>query len=135
MPLWQYTNMANVQIGYIRLVANNDPAPNRIRELREAIGLSQADLARLANVTPSALNKLEKGTRGLDLDWMRRLAPLLGVAPAELLPIADNPDILTEEERMLIEARRSVGHAERETFDRVSDAVLGWRAQPAQRAA
>jgi transcriptional regulator with XRE-family HTH domain len=123
-PLWQYANMANGQNGYKRHVANDTSAPNRIRELREAIGMSQAELARRANVTPSALNKLELGSRGLDQDWMRRLAPILGVAPADLLPLEDNPDVLSDEERVLIERFRSASARDRATLARVADAVL-----------
>ena len=100
--MWQYANMAIGQIVYIRAVANDDEAPNRIQELIDAAGISQAELARRANTTVSALNKVIKGTRGLDQEWMRRLAPHLGVSPAELLPMEDNPMILDEAERDLI---------------------------------
>ena len=124
LPLWQYANMAIVQIGYIRRVANDTDAPNRIRELRDALGISQAELARRANVTPSALNKVELGTRGLDQDWMRRLAPHLGVAPADLLPEEDNPFGLSPEERDLINRLRSANKSTRQTFDRVAAAML-----------
>lgn len=135
VPLWQYANMANVQFGYIRCVVDNTQAPNRIRELREAIGLTQADLARLANVTPSALNKVEKGSRGLDQDWMRRLAPHLGVAPADLLPLRDNPDVLAADERRLLDGYRTASHTDRDYFERVTDAIIPWRAQPQEKAA
>lgn len=112
------------QIGYLRRVANDTHAPNRIRELREAKGLSQKELAVLANVTPSALNKLEKGTRGLDLDWMMRLAPLLECSPSDLLPDFANPHRLNDEERDWIERRRAASNKERATFDKVADALL-----------
>lgn len=101
------------QNGYLQGVANDDAPSNRIRELREAIGLSQAELARRANVTPSALNKLELGSRGLDQQWMRRLAGLLDCAPADLLPDADNPDRLSDEERALVYLFRSADTTQR----------------------
>ena len=127
--------MEKWQSGYNRIVANDDFPVNRIRELREEIGLSQADLARLANVTPSALNKLEKGTRGLDQHWMQRLAPLLGVTPAELLPLEDNPWSLSQDERELITSYRRAEHEDREKLRMVADVVLGYHAEPSDLAA
>lgn len=133
--MWQYANMAIVQIGYIRRVANENDTPNRIKELREAIGLSQAELARMANVTPSALNKVELGSRGLDQQWMRRLAPLLGVTPAELLPLSDMPLVLTDDERELIARLRAADSKTRDTFSRVSAAMLAIEPQDKPEAA
>lgn len=124
--------MANDRIGYYRLVANDDEPPHRIEELMKAAGLNQAELARRANVTPSSLNKVLKGTRGLDLDWMIRLARALStdeqiISPADLLPRSVNPWLLDEEERALIDARRQADEAQRETFKRVAEAVLPFR--------
>jgi transcriptional regulator with XRE-family HTH domain len=116
--------MAIIQIGYHARVANDQDPPNRIRELRERLNLSQAELARRIHVTPSALNKVEMGTRGLDLDWMRRIAPHLGVAPADLLLHRDNPTILSEEERELLAAYRRAPAREQDTFRRVAGAIL-----------
>lgn len=122
--------METGQIGYIRRVANDTHAPNRIRELREAKGLTQADLAQLANVTPSALNKLEKGSRGLDQEWMRRLARILDCEPADLLPDTDNRWRLTDDERDFLERYRAAGAKERETFGKVADAILPYSGPP-----
>lgn len=119
--------MDNGQIGYIRLVTDNTKAPNRIRELREAIGMSQAELARRINVTPPALQKVETGTRGLDQHWMRRIAPVLGATPADLLPIEDNPWALAPKERELIDSYRHAGDEDREKLMRVADVVLGYK--------
>lgn len=59
---------------------------NRISELRNAKGLTQQGLGELAGTTKQTIHKLEKGTTGLTLDWMYRLAPHLGVEPHELVP-------------------------------------------------
>ena len=134
-PLWQDANMATGQIVYIRRVANDTAPPNRIRELREAIGLTQTELARLANAHPTALNKLEKGSRGLDQDWMRRLAPHLKVTPAELLPVEDNPYLLSDRERDVVERMREAGVEDLQTFERVTDAVLPFRPRDADKVA
>jgi transcriptional regulator with XRE-family HTH domain len=111
--LWQYANLEMRRNGYLQAVAGKDVPQNRIRELREEIGMSQAELARRANTHPSALNKVESGARGLDQDWMRRLAPLLGCAPADLLPDLDNPDRLGDEERALVMLFRSANAVQR----------------------
>lgn len=111
--MWQYANLDMRRNGYLRAVAGTDAPPNRIRELREEIGMSQAELARRANTTPSSLNKVELGTRRLDQDWMRRLAPHLGCAPADLLPDQDNPDRLDDEERALVLLYRSADARQR----------------------
>ena len=121
--------MANGQIVYIRRVANDDTPPNRIQELIDAAGITQTELARRANVTISALNKVIKGARGLDQDWMRRLAPHLGVSPAELLPKEDNPDMLSPDERDLIGRFREADPATRDQLSRVTEAVMPFRSK------
>lgn len=62
------------------------PVTIRVRELRKAKGLTQAELARRANVRPSTLVDMEKGrTTRVDLDVLERLADALGVDPALLI--------------------------------------------------
>lgn len=134
LALWQYANMAKGQIVYIRRVANDLTPPNRIQELLDAKGMKQAELARLANVTVSALNKVVKGTRGLDQDWMRRLAPHLGVSPAELLPREDNPLVLSEQERELLERYRAADTSTQDQLRRVSAAIIPFGHKPADAA-
>jgi transcriptional regulator with XRE-family HTH domain len=119
--------MDNGQRGYIRLVADNTHAPNRIRELREAVGLSQAELARRINVTPPALQKVEIGARKLDQQWMRRIAKALEVSPAELLPTVDNPWGLSDEEKDLIARLRQSKAEDQEKLLKVADVVLEFR--------
>lgn len=124
LALWQYANMENGRIGYLQLVANDTQAPNRIRELREARGLAQNQLAEIINVTPSALNKLERGTRGLNQEWMRRIAKALGCAPVDILPDADNPSRLSAEEQEMLDRLRAATKRDRETLLRVSEAII-----------
>jgi len=58
---------------------------NRIRELRDAKGLTAEQLAELAGTKKTQLGKLERGERRLSDHWATRLAPHLGVQPYELL--------------------------------------------------
>jgi transcriptional regulator with XRE-family HTH domain len=61
----------------------------RIRERRESLGLSQAELAARAHIDIGTYSKLENGrsgTRGPTLARLYQVAKALGVAPADLLP-------------------------------------------------
>lgn len=62
--------------------------PNRIRELREAKGWSQQQLAdRLEPKTlQPQIDRLEKGQRRLTQEWMEKIGTALGVGPTDLLP-------------------------------------------------
>ena len=59
--------------------------PNRIRELRQARGLTLEELAQQTATSVQQLSRLEKGERRLTEGWMRRIAPALSVRPADLL--------------------------------------------------
>jgi transcriptional regulator with XRE-family HTH domain len=56
-----------------------------IRARREALGLTQAGLAREARVTPAMINRLESGQRRGRAPLLRDLADALQVPQAELL--------------------------------------------------
>jgi transcriptional regulator with XRE-family HTH domain len=69
--------------------------PNRIREMRELRGLSQKKLADAVGTSQPQIDRLEKGDRGLDQDWMFRLAKALDCQPADLLPLPmGGPDVI-----------------------------------------
>jgi transcriptional regulator with XRE-family HTH domain len=56
-----------------------------LRVLRQTRGLSQSDLARLAEVTPSAVSQAERGDRGLSLETLLRLTGALDMTLDDLL--------------------------------------------------
>jgi phage repressor protein C with HTH and peptisase S24 domain len=64
-----------------------DKAPNRIRELREALGWSQTDLALklVPKTSQPQIDRLEKADRRLTIDWMTRVAKALSVTPGTLI--------------------------------------------------
>ncbi len=65
---------------------------NRVRELREARGLSQADLARLLGVSAYTVGRWEAGQMVPAARNARRLAKRLGVSLEELgLPQRPKP--------------------------------------------
>jgi len=58
----------------------------KIRRLREAAGLQQADLARAAGVTQGYIALLERGQRkNPSLQVLRRIAKRLNTDPANLI--------------------------------------------------
>ena len=61
-------------------------APEAIRIRREALGLSQTDLAITLGVTKSHLSLIEAGKRGLSDDQIISLSMTLGL-PSELLAL------------------------------------------------
>ncbi len=68
---------------------------NRIREWRKERGLTLAKLAEAVGTTDAQIQKLETGAIRLSVDWLKRIAPALGVRQADLLkeedPVYDLP--------------------------------------------
>ena len=62
-----------------------------LANLRKERGLSQAQLATLAGVTPSAISQAEAGSRGLSLDTLVTLTDALGVSLDYLLNAVPEP--------------------------------------------
>lgn len=98
--------------------------PNRIRELRIARDWSQDQLADAAHCSKAQISDLERGNRGLDIEWMRRLAKALGVTPGELLAHDDNPLLPIGKEREIIELYRDGSPDQRDTVARVVGALI-----------
>jgi transcriptional regulator with XRE-family HTH domain len=63
-----------------------------LRTLLETRGIRQAELARLAGVTPSAISQAQRGDRGLSLETLVRLCRALGISLDELLRMNDPSD-------------------------------------------
>ncbi len=58
----------------------------RLRELRRALGLTQAELAVRAGIRRATVSRLENArVTALDLDVLEKLADVLGVEPGFLL--------------------------------------------------
>jgi len=97
--------------------------PNRIRELRTAAGMSQQELGNRAGCSKMTISDLERGNMELTLTYMKRIAPALGVAVADLLPRAFNDLALSADERKYLERYRNADEQQRETLTRVTEAV------------
>jgi XRE family aerobic/anaerobic benzoate catabolism transcriptional regulator len=79
----------------------------RLRELRLARGMSQAQLAGLAEVTTNYVSRLEGGGAAPGIDLVARLASALGVPVADLLPVTavrEELSVMREQARDLFES-------------------------------
>jgi transcriptional regulator with XRE-family HTH domain len=65
----------------------------RVKQAREALYLSQAELAVKAGISKNTLNRIETGKAGAIPRTVRRLAEALGVAPASLATMSELQDI------------------------------------------
>jgi transcriptional regulator with XRE-family HTH domain len=58
----------------------------RVRELREALGLTQAELAERARIRRATVNRIENArVTAIDLDVLEKLADALGVEPGFII--------------------------------------------------
>ena len=58
----------------------------RIRERREALGLTQGELARKAKLGRVTVNRIERGSQDSTLTTLHPIARALGVSVRDLLP-------------------------------------------------
>lgn len=95
----------------------------RLRELRQAKGLTQAELAQQAHVALSHLSKLERGEAAPGLDLLDRLARALGINTVAMLPAPAEADVeLRDRTRRLFDV--VMGRANHETLTLLA-ALLG----------
>lgn len=77
--------------------------------------MTQAVLARQANITPSYLSRLEGGRVAPGIDMVERLAAVLATTVNDLLPIVDEPDslpVLVNEAKRMLDALIASGSRE-----------------------
>lgn len=99
--------------------------PNRLREWRERRGMSQQELADAAGCSKMQISTLERGRPSLDIAWMQRLAPILGVQPGDLLNQCDNCCAAQDEdERRLLHMARNMPPQLRRRFLGVGEAMV-----------
>jgi transcriptional regulator with XRE-family HTH domain len=79
----------------------------RLREVRQSRGMTQAELAGLAEVSTAYVGRLERGGAAPGIDLVARRAKALGTTAADLLPAAPPPDteaVLREQARRRFDA-------------------------------
>ena len=90
---------------------------SRLREVRRSRGMTQAELAYKAHVTPTYVGRLESGAAAPGIDLVERLAKALGTTVADLIPESAPPEtlpLLKDQARKLFE--ELVRSADRETL-------------------
>ena len=105
---------------------------NRLRMVRKAAGVTQAELADAVGISQSAISQIENGQTELTFGYARIFARKLSCKAADLMEDQDNPDRLDDEERALIARYRQATAGERETLMRVTEAVVPFRAPPSE---
>ncbi len=105
------------------MMVNLEDMANRVRELRIRRGLTQQELADMAETTPQQISRLERGQRKLPPEWMERLSKPLKVRPAALMdaraeslghPESDSEVIEDPEELMLLDLWRVLPKPQRQ---------------------
>jgi len=79
---------------------------SRMRQLRSERGMTQAELAEAAQVSPAYIGRLERAGAAPGIDLVARLAVALGSTAAELMPATAPPDAsvaMREKARRLFE--------------------------------
>ena len=62
---------------------------HRLAEIRKAQGVSQLALAKVTNIAPSDISRIENRRLLAYPAWRRRIARALGVPEAEIWPLED----------------------------------------------
>jgi len=86
--------------------------PNRLKQFREAQGLSLVALAAKVGTSSQEISHLELGKRHLTVEWLCRLAGALDCHPWSIVS-EDVDEGLTEQERVLIQSFRTLPEGER----------------------
>jgi transcriptional regulator with XRE-family HTH domain len=66
--------------------------PNRLKEWREARGLTQEQLAQAAETTPLVIANFEQGQRGMSDRWLLVLSRALNIDRSELVAAPAAPE-------------------------------------------
>lgn len=62
---------------------------NRLREIREHLGMTLEQVATAANTTLATIQRFETGTRNVNLKWLEKLAKIYGIGVHELVAPSD----------------------------------------------
>jgi transcriptional regulator with XRE-family HTH domain len=105
--------------------------PNRIRELRLAAGLTQAELAEIIGVKPNVIGRYETGDRELSLGRMRQIARVFETDVGGLLSRDDNKGGLDDRELDVITIMRQ-DETRAEMVARLAETAQAFGQSPAE---
>ncbi|MBQ9236250.1 MAG: helix-turn-helix transcriptional regulator [Alphaproteobacteria bacterium] len=86
---------------------------NRLRELRKLKKVTQSEIAEKLGVSQAQVARIEAGINDINTEQMRKLAEILQVKPYELLPLEEQPDVLSDEEKEILQMIRKSSHSNR----------------------
>lgn len=86
---------------------------NRLKALRAARGLNQAQLGKMLNCTDVTISRYETGQRGMDCDTIAKLCEIFACSADYLLGLCDlpRPELSDEEAALLLAFRRGDARA------------------------
>lgn len=99
----------------------------RIKEVREALAVSQSELAEKIGISRSQLSLIESGSRNLSAKRQNEVAEALGVEPTELVDF-DAPS--ANEEAAILEAYRLMTPAQRKAWNDMAKIYRGSETKP-----
>lgn len=70
----------------------NKTIGERMREIRQRVGISQAELARRMYCSKSKVSQCEAGKRGVTFEYVEDFARVIGISPFEILRFPDIPE-------------------------------------------
>ena len=113
------------------LIKIGKQAGARLKHLREAREMTQADLAKLVSVTPKAISFYENGEREFPFEILLKFADIFRVTTDYILRGTSNvtaivTDEITDEERGVIEQYRRLSREDRELVQ----TILAMRSKP-----
>lgn len=81
----------------------------RLKELRAEKKLKQSDLAKLLNLSPSAISNYEQGIREMDAEAIYKLCDIFDCTADYILGISDlrKPEISVEEQELIAAWRKA----------------------------
>ncbi|MFH1327316.1 MAG: helix-turn-helix transcriptional regulator [Candidatus Bathyarchaeota archaeon] len=101
----------------------------KLKQLREALGLSQAVLAERAALTAAAICQFENGSRSPSLKTLQQLAKALGVSIADLLENESSNTDQSPEEMALFRGMKNLHKDDKDFMLTVIRALKNQRKQ------
>lgn len=93
---------------------------NRIRELREREGLSQAQLADKVGTSQAQIDRLEKNQRRLSDYWMIKLSIAFQCPPEDIIS-----EPMPPQEKTILEKFRMLEEHQKVAFSHMLDSIIG----------
>ncbi|MFC6789308.1 helix-turn-helix domain-containing protein [Methylobacterium komagatae] len=104
------------------------PLGSHLRRRAEALGLSNAEVARRAGLSERRYANYVAGTREPDLATLVRIAAILGLTPDQLLGVTGSPPASILMDRLIL-AAQAMGDSDLESLVVQAEAVARLRAK------